>query len=249
MNPVNVVFVYLLVRDTLRSGQGAHTVYELQCNVMTCLYLAFSYMGNEISYPLKPFLIEENRSVFWTRVVTLMDKLSANMLKINRDPRYFTELFYELKSFSLIKKSMTSAALSVSVPRDEQKLSSRKSSYMSHVESTDTLKSEALDGKSTKFQNKSSLQLEPQVSRPTVKYGGGFNSSQSLAKYGSETGAGGSGDAAGTLSSSGLNDVRASRASLMEQATSSFYKSYEQNRPGHKVVFSSNESHPVAYCI
>lgn len=102
MNPVNVVFVYLLVRDTLRVVD-VNSVYELQCNVMACLYLAFSYMGNEISYPLKPFLIEENREIFWQRTVDLMNNLSGCMLRINRDPRFFTEMFYELKSYSLLK--------------------------------------------------------------------------------------------------------------------------------------------------
>jgi hypothetical protein len=116
MNPVNVVFVYLLVRDTLlHSGTVAcHSVYELQCIIMSCLYLAYSYMGNEISYPLKPFLIEENRSIFWQRICDLMSKLSSNMLRINRDPRFFTELFYELKSFTLIRKSSTASTFSVS---------------------------------------------------------------------------------------------------------------------------------------
>jgi len=117
MNPVNVVFVYLLVRDTLKTPQSVSSVYELQCNIMACLYLAFSYMGNEISYPLKPFLIEENRSIFWQRTCDLMANLSTNMLKINRDPKYFTELFYELKSYSLMKKSVTMHQLVVN-PRN-----------------------------------------------------------------------------------------------------------------------------------
>ena len=96
--------MYLLVRETLKPDE-IKCVYDLQCNIMACLYLAFSYMGNEISYPLKPFLIEENRDIFWQRTVTLMNKLSAHMLRINRDPRYFTELFYELKSFSNLNQN------------------------------------------------------------------------------------------------------------------------------------------------
>lgn len=97
MNPVNVVFVYLLIRDSLNQPK---TVYELQCHVMSCLYLAFSYMGNEISYPLKPFLVEDERDLFWQRIVALMNLLSTSMLRINQDARFFTELFYELKSYA-----------------------------------------------------------------------------------------------------------------------------------------------------
>jgi hypothetical protein len=101
LNPVNVVFVYLLVKQILARPEQLRTVHELQCHLMTCLYLAFSYMGNEISYPLKPFLVEaDNRDVFWTRVVTFMSELSASMLRVNQEPRYFTELFYELKAYS-----------------------------------------------------------------------------------------------------------------------------------------------------
>ena len=99
LNPVNVIFFYMMVRDSLDAGAATRTVYELQCTVMACLYLAFSYMGNEISYPLKPFLVEANRDLFWQRTIALMSQLSGNMLRVNQEPRFFTELFYELKSY------------------------------------------------------------------------------------------------------------------------------------------------------
>lgn len=62
MNPVNVVFVYLLIKEGICLSE-IDSVHDLHCQLMTCLYLAFSYMGNEISYPLKPFLVEHNRQV------------------------------------------------------------------------------------------------------------------------------------------------------------------------------------------
>lgn len=34
-----------------------HTLEELHAWILSCLYVSYSYMGNEISYPLKPFLI------------------------------------------------------------------------------------------------------------------------------------------------------------------------------------------------
>jgi hypothetical protein len=74
-------------------------------------------MGNEISYPLKPFLVDnDNRSVFWSRTVTLMSHLSQNMLRINREPRFFTELFYELKSFGNNDTTNCSLIQSPTVP-------------------------------------------------------------------------------------------------------------------------------------
>lgn len=65
INPANVVFVYLLVRDIV-SGD-VESEQELQATVLTCLYLSYSYVGNEISYPLKPFLVEEDKDRFWNR--------------------------------------------------------------------------------------------------------------------------------------------------------------------------------------
>lgn len=65
INPANVVFVYMLVRE-LVSGEEVKES-ELQAVVLTCLYLSYSYMGNEISYPLKPFLVEDSKDKFWDR--------------------------------------------------------------------------------------------------------------------------------------------------------------------------------------
>lgn len=45
------------------------TERDLHGYVLTCLYLSYSYMGNEISYPLKPFLVDDNRERFWDRYV------------------------------------------------------------------------------------------------------------------------------------------------------------------------------------
>lgn len=57
----------------------------------------FSYMGNEISYPLKPFLVESDKDRFWDRCVNIVNRLSTSMLRINSDPSFFTEIFTELK--------------------------------------------------------------------------------------------------------------------------------------------------------
>lgn len=65
INPANVVFLYMLVRDLVDGEESSEQ--ELQASVLTCLYLSYSYMGNEISYPLKPFLVEESKDKFWDR--------------------------------------------------------------------------------------------------------------------------------------------------------------------------------------
>ncbi|XP_063049257.1 cyclin-dependent kinase 5 activator 1-like [Engraulis encrasicolus] len=96
ITPANLVFVYMLCREAVT--EDISTEYELQATFLTCLYLAYSYMGNEISYPLKPFLVESNKEVFWERSLRVIDKMSAKMLQINSDPHFFTEVFQDLKN-------------------------------------------------------------------------------------------------------------------------------------------------------
>lgn len=96
INPANVVFVYMLVRELVEEDIDCEQ--DLQAVVLTCLYLSYSYMGNEISYPLKPFLVEDSKEKFWDRCLDIVNRLSSNMLRINAEPGYFTEIFTELKA-------------------------------------------------------------------------------------------------------------------------------------------------------
>lgn len=98
INPANVVFVYMLVRELV--NEEIDNERELQAVVLTCLYLSYSYMGNEISYPLKPFLVDDDRERFWDRCLNVINDLSSYMLRINADPSFFTEVFSELKGCS-----------------------------------------------------------------------------------------------------------------------------------------------------
>ncbi|PBC32204.1 Cyclin-dependent kinase [Apis cerana cerana] len=95
INPANVVFIYMLVRELVDGDEASER--ELQATVLTCLYLSYSYMGNEISYPLKPFLIEDSKDKFWDRCLLIVNRLSSEMLRINSEPGFFTEVFTELK--------------------------------------------------------------------------------------------------------------------------------------------------------
>ncbi|KAK0153033.1 Cyclin-dependent kinase 5 activator 1 [Merluccius polli] len=98
ITPANVVFVYMLCRDVVPSDVA--TEHELQAVLLTCLYLSYSYMGNEISYPLKPFLVESSKESFWDRCLSIINLMSAKMLQINSDPHYFTQVFADLKNES-----------------------------------------------------------------------------------------------------------------------------------------------------
>ncbi|KAJ8254584.1 hypothetical protein COCON_G00211960 [Conger conger] len=98
ITPANVVFVYMLCRDTVSSETA--TEQELQAELLTCLYLSYSYMGNEISYPLKPFLVESSKDAFWDRCLDIISQMSGKMLQINSDPHLFTQVFADLKNQS-----------------------------------------------------------------------------------------------------------------------------------------------------
>lgn len=87
--------MYLLCRDVVDEDTASEN--ELHATFLTCLYLAYSYLGNEISYPLKPFLVESSRDAFWDRALELIERLSGDMLRINADPHFFTEVFQDLK--------------------------------------------------------------------------------------------------------------------------------------------------------
>ncbi|MEE6488898.1 hypothetical protein FKM82_015426 [Ascaphus truei] len=103
ITPANLVFVYLLCREAI--GDELASEYELQAAFLTCLYLAYSYMGNEISYPLKPFLVETDKEVFWQRCLSIIDRMSAKMLQINSDPHFFTQVFQDLKNEGEVRES------------------------------------------------------------------------------------------------------------------------------------------------
>ena len=255
MNPVNVVFVYLLVRDTLKSSESVKTVYHLQCNIMACLYLAFSYMGNEISYPLKPFLIEENRSIFWQRTCDLMNKLSANMLRINRDPRYFTELFYELKSYSLvIKKSNTSSSFTSQIiqnPKLKTDVASSGGSSSNGSCRNLTFKnaphvSEQQDEKHVPslMGSACSQKKQPQSNQKYLNF-----SSHNLNRLDSAASTGLLTISNEIFKQTEIKKPQAAQCAAKQQKPNGFYGFNEQPRVNHQVLFSSNEQPPITYCI
>lgn len=101
ITPSILVFVYLLCRDAVT--EDITSPDDLQGIFLTCLYLTYSYLGTEISYPLQPFIINANKNVFWQQSLEIIDKLSSEMLRINMEPKFFTEVFQELKQEGEVK--------------------------------------------------------------------------------------------------------------------------------------------------
>lgn len=100
ISPSNLVFLFLLLRESLPEIK-LNSLSHLKACVLSCLYLAYSYEGNEISYPLKPFLSEgDTRQAFFTRVLAIVSKSSSSMLRMNSDPSFFTSVFTHLLEYS-----------------------------------------------------------------------------------------------------------------------------------------------------
>lgn len=97
LTPPNLVFLFMLLKESLSDKMPNPA--QLRAEILTCLYMAYTYNGPEISYPLKPFLIDGDRRAFWDRCMFITNNLSEKMLQMNREPRYFGELLVELKNY------------------------------------------------------------------------------------------------------------------------------------------------------
>uniref|UniRef100_A0A0K0DTI5 Cyclin-dependent kinase 5 activator n=1 Tax=Strongyloides stercoralis TaxID=6248 RepID=A0A0K0DTI5_STRER len=104
LNPANMVFFFMLLRSMLNDEETfpVNNLEDLQMIVFTCLFISYSYMGNEISYPLKPFISQQDRSKFWDMCVQIVNKYSGDMLQLNTSASFFTQVFSDLKNFTTI---------------------------------------------------------------------------------------------------------------------------------------------------
>lgn len=102
LTPPNLVFLYMLLKESLKDKFTSIT--QLRAEVLTCLYMAYTYSGPEISYPLKPFLVDGDREAFWDRCMNMINNHSGKMLQTNRDPKYFSELLVELKCHNSVDR-------------------------------------------------------------------------------------------------------------------------------------------------
>ncbi|KAI4892828.1 hypothetical protein NFI96_006449 [Prochilodus magdalenae] len=96
ITPGSVVFLYMLCRDIV--SPEVSSMKELQVLVLNCLYVAYAYIGHELSYPAMAFIAEENRDAFWRRTWAITWHMSGKMLKINNDPEFFKDVFTDLKT-------------------------------------------------------------------------------------------------------------------------------------------------------
>ncbi len=92
----HVVFTYTLLtlafqRFTLR------TLADVKEIVLMCLYISYTYNANEISYPLRPFLVKPDRISFWDKCTSVSLEASTCMLRLNQDRKYYLDVLSSLK--------------------------------------------------------------------------------------------------------------------------------------------------------
>ncbi len=92
----HVVFTYMLVAAALDMYE-VRTLADVKELVLLCLYVSYTYNANEISYPLRPFLVKQDKPAFWDRCLDISLSCSSMMLRLNRDPKYYQDTLASLK--------------------------------------------------------------------------------------------------------------------------------------------------------
>jgi hypothetical protein len=93
----HVVFTYMLLASAFRQGYTIRTLTDVKELVLMCLYISYTYNANEISYPLRPFLVKPDRSAFWDKCTSLSLSVSSKMLRLNRDHSFYEDVLTSLK--------------------------------------------------------------------------------------------------------------------------------------------------------
>lgn len=92
----HIVFTYMLLSRAFQHFQVS-TIVDVKELVLMCLYISYTYNANEISYPLRPFLVKQDRVGFWDKCATLSLSASSYMLRINQDRYFYEQLLASLK--------------------------------------------------------------------------------------------------------------------------------------------------------
>lgn len=97
----HVVFTYMLLSRAFQQFRVSSLV-DVKELVLMCLYISYTYNANEISYPLRPFLVKQDRVSFWDKCTSLSLNASSNMLRINRDRVFYEQLLTSLKHVNTV---------------------------------------------------------------------------------------------------------------------------------------------------
>lgn len=95
----HVVFTYMLLSRAFDQFV-MRTLADVKELVLMCLYISYTYNANEISYPLRPFLVKQDKVSFWDKCTCLSLASSSDMLRLNRDHSHYVETLTSLKRIS-----------------------------------------------------------------------------------------------------------------------------------------------------
>jgi len=92
----HIVFTYVLMRKALDMFE-CKNLLDIKQLFFMCLYISYTYNANEISYPLKPFLVYKDRVSFWDNCISLSMCMTGEMLELNQDHVYYCKVLRELR--------------------------------------------------------------------------------------------------------------------------------------------------------
>ena len=98
----HVVFTFMLLTQAFET-YTVRTLTDVKELVLLCLYVSYTYNANEISYPLRPFLVKQDRAAFWDKCMHLSLGASRQMLRLNREHSYYSDTLATLKRVSSLK--------------------------------------------------------------------------------------------------------------------------------------------------
>lgn len=96
----HVIFTYMLLQFAFRRFT-VKTITDIKELVLMCLYISYTYNANEISYPLRPFLVKTDRVNFWSKCTELSLSVSRDMLRLNQEKSFYMSHLTSLKAVVL----------------------------------------------------------------------------------------------------------------------------------------------------
>lgn len=84
----HIIFTYVILQAAFELFTLCSLV-DLKEVFYLCLYISYTYNANEISYPLRPFLVKSDRVAFWDKCLRLSMSATSHMLRLNQDRGYY----------------------------------------------------------------------------------------------------------------------------------------------------------------
>jgi len=98
LNEHALVMLYVLASDSVAQTEVSHP-RDLHRLIMTWLFIAYSYIGEEITYPITNFLLGESVDSFYRRCLFIGMKNSSVLLLLSQNKSYSASMYEGLLSY------------------------------------------------------------------------------------------------------------------------------------------------------